>query len=308
MEILLAKPRGFCAGVERAIAIVETALSRFGAPVYVRHEIVHNKTVVEDLKVKGAIFVEELDEVPDGRVVIFSAHGVPKAVIATAKSRGLKSVDATCPLVKKVHTAVARHDKHHHEILLIGHHGHPEVVGTMGQLDEGRVTLVGSPEEAETVAVKDPGQLAYTTQTTLSQEETREIIQVLRRRFPQIQGPAQGDLCYATTNRQQAVLEIAGSVDLLLVLGSANSSNSSRLRELGQSRGVPSYLIDGPRDLEKSWFEKVRRVGISSGASAPEHLVQEVVAWIEKEFPGSTHRDAVLLEENVHFPLPQELL
>lgn len=307
MEILLAKPRGFCAGVERAIAIVETAIDKFGKPIYVRHEIVHNKTVVESLKAKGAIFVEELDEVPDGRVVIFSAHGVPKAVVARAVERGLRSVDATCPLVKKVHTAVARHDRQQVEILLIGHRGHPEVVGTMGQLDTGRVTLVGSPEEAETVTVKDPARVAYTTQTTLSQEETREIIQVLRRRFPQIQGPTAGDLCYATTNRQQAILEIAASVDLLLVLGSANSSNSSRLRELGASRGVPSHLIDGARNLEKSWFTSVKRVGISSGASAPEHLVQEVVEWILREFPGSTHREAVLLEENVHFPLPPEL-
>lgn len=307
MEILLAQPRGFCAGVERAITIVEKALARFGNPVYVRHEIVHNKTVVADLRAKGALFVEELNEVPDGSVVIFSAHGVPRSVVDEARRRGLRSVDATCPLVKKVHTAVARHESRRQEIILIGHRGHPEVVGTMGQLPEGRVQLVGSAADVEALRVNDPAHLAYTTQTTLSVNETRDIIEALRRKYPQIQGPAKGDLCYATTNRQQAVLELTSVVDLLLVIGSANSSNSSRLRELGASRSIPSYLIDSHADLQRPWFDGVARVGISSGASAPESLVREVVEWLLATFPGSQSRNLLLLEENVHFPLPPEL-
>ncbi|MBN8218425.1 MAG: 4-hydroxy-3-methylbut-2-enyl diphosphate reductase [Spirochaetes bacterium] len=307
MEILLAQPRGFCAGVERAITIVERALARYGTPVYVRHEIVHNKTVVANLKAKGARFVEDLEEVPDGCVVIFSAHGVPRAVVEEAGRRSLRSVDATCPLVKKVHTAVARHERQQEEIILIGHRGHPEVVGTMGQLPEGRVKLVGSVADVAALQVADPARLAYTTQTTLSVQETRDIIEALRGRFPEIRGPSQGDLCYATTNRQQAVLELTAQIDLLLVIGSANSSNSSRLRELGASKSIPSHLIDSHLDLRDEWFRGVDRVGISSGASAPESLVLEVVGALLAKFPGSTSRNLRLLEENVHFPLPPEL-
>lgn len=307
MEILLAKPRGFCAGVERAITIVEKALEKYGAPVYVRHEIVHNKAVVSRLRDKGAVFVEELDEVPHEAVVIFSAHGVPKTVHQGAEKRQLIPIDATCPLVKKVHSAVDRYEKKNAEVILIGHKGHPEVIGTMGQLDPGKVKLVGSPEEVESLEVDDPANVAYTTQTTLSMFETQAVIDALKKKFPLIQGPKKGDLCYATTNRQQAVLEISKMVDLFLIVGSANSSNSNRLRELGESAGVKSFLIDSVKDISLDWFKGNEKVGISSGASAPEDLVQESVRFLEKSFPGSTVRDVEILEENVHFPLPAEL-
>ncbi len=307
MKIYLASPRGFCAGVDRAISIVEKAIEKFGAPVYVRHEIVHNQAVVSRLKEIGAIFVEELSEVPNGAVAIFSAHGVPKAVYHDASSRQLLTVDATCPLVKKVHSAVMRYSKNEMQIILIGHRGHPEVVGTMGQLQEGRMLLVEKPEDVWKLENIDENHLAYTTQTTLSIGETKEIIDALRERFPNIKGPEKGDLCYATTNRQQAVMEMVQKVDLLLVVGSSNSSNSNRLRELGERMGKPSYLIDGPQNVQREWFEGVEFVGISSGASAPEDLVQDVVKWIQKEFPGTPSEDFIILEENVRFSLPDIL-
>jgi 4-hydroxy-3-methylbut-2-en-1-yl diphosphate reductase len=307
VNILLASPRGFCAGVQRAISIVEKAIEKFGAPVYVRHEIVHNKFVVERLRGKGAVFVTELDEVPGGAVAIFSAHGVPVAVHQDAERRELLTVDATCPLVKKVHSSVQRHHKSNRRILLIGHRGHPEVIGTMGQLPPGEIVLVETPEEAAALPDFDADELAYTTQTTLSIGETRDIIDALKRRFPDIKGPDKGDLCYATTNRQSAVEQMARLVDALLVIGSRNSSNSNRLRELGERLGKRSYLIDGPADLRREWFEGVSSVGISSGASAPEDLVQDVVQWIQTEFPGSTAEDYVILEENVRFSLPEVL-
>ncbi len=307
MKIWLASPRGFCAGVQRAISIVEKALEKFGAPVYVRHEIVHNKFVVEQLREKGAVFVTELDEVPSGAVAIFSAHGVPVAVHDDAEQRKLVTVDATCPLVKKVHSSVQRHYKNKRRILLIGHRGHPEVIGTMGQLEPGEIILVETPEDARSMPDPDAEELAYTTQTTLSIGETRDVIEALKARFPHIKGPEKGDLCYATTNRQSAVEQMAQKVDLLLVVGSKNSSNSNRLRELGEQLGKTAYLIDGPQDLKREWFEGVENVGISSGASAPEVLVQDVVRWLQKEFPGSTAEDYVILEENVRFSLPQVL-
>lgn len=307
MKIYLASPRGFCAGVQRAISIVEKALERFGAPVYVRHEIVHNQHVVSRLRDKGAVFVEELAEVPVNSVAIFSAHGVATAVYKEADDRKLLTVDATCPLVKRVHSSVKRHSKNELQVVLIGHRGHPEVVGTMGQLDAGSVILVEKPEDVATLEDVNEEGLAYTTQTTLSIEETRDIIAALKARFPKIKGPEKGDLCYATTNRQQAVTEMAGLVDMLIVIGSANSSNSNRLRELGARMGKPSYLIDGPGDVKREWFQGVSNVGISSGASAPEDLVQDVVKWIQSEFPGTVAEDFTILEENVHFSLPDIL-
>jgi 4-hydroxy-3-methylbut-2-en-1-yl diphosphate reductase len=307
VKILLAAPRGFCAGVDRAISIVETAISKFGAPVYVRHEIVHNRHVVDRLRAQGAIFVEELDQVPNQAVAIFSAHGVPTAVYKQAEERELKTVDATCPLVKKVHTSVRRHNQSDRRIVLIGHAGHPEVIGTMGQLPAGEVVLVETVEDVASLQVPDENALAYTTQTTLSIEETRGIIDALRKRFPNIKGPEKGDLCYATTNRQSAVTKMVDHVDLLLVVGSRNSSNSNRLRELGESLGRPSKLIDGPDDLRREWFVGVNTVGLTSGASAPEDLVQAVVRWVQGEFPGSTAEDFLVMEENVHFSLPDIL-
>lgn len=307
MRIFLASPRGFCAGVQRAISIVEKALEKFGAPVFVRHEIVHNQAVVSRLREKGAVFVEALEEVPMGSVAIFSAHGVPTLVYREADARKLVTVDATCPLVKKVHSSVQRHKKRERRIILIGHHGHPEVVGTMGQLAPGEVVLVETPEDVDKLQGLEENELAYTTQTTLSIDETQDIIEALKRRFPEIHGPEKGDLCYATTNRQSAVLEMAKLVDILLVIGSKNSSNSNRLRELGARLGKPSYLIDGPQDLQRGWFKGVESVGISSGASAPEDLVQDAVRWIQREFPGTVAEDYVILEENVHFSLPEIL-
>lgn len=307
MKIYLASPRGFCAGVQRAISIVEKAIEKFGAPVYVRHEIVHNKFVVQRLRDKGAVFVKELDEVPAGAVAIFSAHGVPVAVHQDAERRQLVSVDATCPLVKKVHSSVQNHSKRSRRVLLIGHRGHPEVVGTMGQLEPGEIVLVETPEDAARLPGFEGEELAYITQTTLSIGETREVIEALKARFPDIKGPEKGDLCYATTNRQSAVEQMAGLVDVILVIGSKNSSNSNRLRELGAKLGKASYLIDGPQDLQREWFEGVGNVGISSGASAPEDLVQDVVRWLQAEFPGSTAEDYVILEENVRFSLPKVL-
>jgi 4-hydroxy-3-methylbut-2-enyl diphosphate reductase len=293
--------------VQRAISIVEKAIERFGSPVYVRHEIVHNQAVVSRLRDKGAVFVEELEEVPVDAVAIFSAHGVATAVYQEAESRKLVTIDATCPLVKRVHSSVKKHNKNALQVILIGHRGHPEVEGTMGQLGEGEVILVSNPQDVWALQGVNEDGLAYTTQTTLSIDETKDVITALKQRFPKIKGPEKGDLCYATTNRQSAVMEMAKLVDILIVIGSANSSNSNRLRELGEKMGKRSYLIDGPADAKREWFEGVANVGISSGASAPEDLVQDVVRWIQSEFPGTTAEDYVILEENVHFSLPDIL-
>lgn len=306
MKIILASPRGFCAGVDRAIQIVEKALTKYGSPVYVRHEIVHNKSVVQRLRDQGAVFVEELYEVPEGAPVIFSAHGVAESVYEAASKKDLKIIDAACPLVKKVHSSAKRHDKNGAKVILIGHAGHPEVEGTMGQLDA-PMYLVGTAEDVDLLPLEDAEDLAYITQTTLSIDETKDVIDALRRKFPNIRGPESGDLCYATTNRQSAVKILAEKVDLLLVVGSSNSSNSNRLKELGTSMGVRSYLIDRPEMIEKSWFDGVQTVGISSGASAPEDIVQAVVAWIQKEFEVGEVSEDIVLKENVKFSLPKEL-
>jgi len=304
-EILLANPRGFCAGVERAIDIVEQALTRFGAPIYVRHEVVHNKFVVDDLRAKGAIFVEDLDEVPDDQTVIFSAHGVPQSVRLEADKRGLQVFDATCPLVTKVHLEVTRQRKLGREIVMIGHKGHPEVEGTMGQVDNG-IHLVESVEDVASLNVSDPDQLAYVTQTTLSMDDAAAIVEALRQRFPHITGPKKDDICYATQNRQDAVKFMAPKVDLVLVVGSVNSSNSNRLREVATLRGVEAYLVDNATAIDPAWIEGKQRVGITAGASAPEVLVNEVVDRI-KALGAKTVRTLEGAEEHVYFPLPKAL-
>ncbi len=304
-EILLANPRGFCAGVERAIEIVEQALIRFGAPIYVRHEVVHNKFVVNDLRAKGAIFVEELDEVPDNQTVIFSAHGVPQSVRTEADRRGLQVFDATCPLVTKVHLEVARMRKQGREIIMIGHKGHPEVEGTMGQVDDG-IHLVESAADVATLQVADPDKLAYVTQTTLSMDDAAAIVEALRQRFPNISGPKKDDICYATQNRQDAVKFMAPQVDLVLVVGSTNSSNSNRLREVAMLRGVEAYLVDNAAAIDPAWIEGKKRIGVTAGASAPEVLVDEVVERI-KALGASAVRTLDGAQENVTFPLPKAL-
>jgi 4-hydroxy-3-methylbut-2-enyl diphosphate reductase len=307
LTVLLANPRGFCAGVERAIEIVERALTRYGAPVYVRHEIVHNRFVVESLEAKGAVFVEELSEVPEGVPVIFSAHGVPKEVPAEAEQRQLFYLDATCPLVSKVHREAERHERNGRQILLIGHAGHPEVIGTMGQVPEGSILLVESVEEAEQVQVEDPDNLAYITQTTLSVDDTIEIIAVLRRRFPEIHGPKKEDICYATTNRQEAVKAIARQCDVLLVVGAPNSSNSQRLVEVARREGCPqSQLVQRASDIDWSKLSEIRCLGITAGASAPEVLVEEVVEACRMRF-DVTLRNVDGVVEDVIFKLPREL-
>lgn len=306
MNILLAEPRGFCAGVDRAIQIVEKALEKFGAPIYVRHEIVHNKAVVEDLKGKGAIFVKEIDEVPHGASVVFSAHGVAEKVYDDAAKKELRIIDAACPLVKKVHKSAKKHDSKGRTIVLIGHAGHPEVEGTMGQI-EGNMILVSSPEEVETAPINTEHDLAYITQTTLSTDETRGIIEALKAKYPHINGPTKGDMCYATTNRQLAVRELSASVDLLLVVGSSNSSNSRRLAELGSQLGVESYLIDSKDQIQSEWLSGKSKVGISSGASAPEHLVQGVVEYLKENTNVGTVEASVTMEESVKFSLPEVL-
>ncbi len=310
-QIQLANPRGFCAGVHRAIGIVERALELFGSPVYVRHEVVHNKFVVDGLRQKGAVFVEELDEVPDGAVVIFSAHGVAKAVREEAARRGLKVYDAICPLVTKVHMEVDRYQREGRECILIGHAGHPEVEGTLGQYNRkdgvGGMYLVESVEDVEKLQVKDPEHLAFVTQTTLSMDDTAEVIDALRRRFPKIHGPKKEDICYATQNRQDAVKRLAESCDLVLVVGSRNSSNSNRLQEIAVKHGIPAYLIDGPDEIDPAWLEGVRRVGVTAGASAPEVLVRHVIERL-RSHDGF---DVVELEgtpEKVVFSLPKELV
>ncbi len=304
LEIVLAAPRGFCAGVERAIAIVEEALRRHGPPVYVRHEIVHNRHVVERLERMGAVFVEELDQVPEGALVIFSAHGVPKRVPEEARRRRLVYVDATCPLVSKVHREVERHVAQGRTVLLIGHRGHPEVEGTMGQVPEGAVILVESEEDARRVRVPDPARLAYATQTTLSVQDTAAIVAILQRRFPAIVGPRKEDICYATTNRQQAVAAIAAEVELLLVVGAPNSSNSLRLVEVALKAGCPrAELIQSAADIDWDWLQGVRRVGVTAGASAPEVLVEEVIDALGLRFPVRV-TERRFAEENVSFKPP----
>ena len=305
MDVLLANPRGFCAGVDRAIAIVEQALAQHGAPIYVRHEVVHNRTVVEDLKRKGAVFVDELAEVPRGATVVFSAHGVSKAVQAEAVARGLTVFDATCPLVTKVHVEIAKMREQGREIVMIGHAGHPEVEGTMGQC-EGGVHLVESAADVERLEVADPRKLAYVTQTTLSVDDAAAIVEALRRRFPEIVGPRKDDICYATQNRQDAVKALATSVDVVIGVGSPNSSNSNRLREVAANRGVPAYMVDTADDLDPAWLEGRTRVGVTAGASAPEVLVREVIARLRAM--GAAHvaeRSGTV--ERVVFPLPSGL-
>ncbi len=305
--ILLANPRGFCAGVERAIEIVEQALIKFGPPVYVRHEIVHNRYVVEGLEAKGAVFVEDLAEVPPGVPVIFSAHGVPKAVPAEAEARNLFYLDATCPLVSKVHREAERHARTGHRIILIGHAGHPEVIGTMGQLDEGIIVLVESTADAEAVEVDDPDRLAFITQTTLSIDDTAEMVEVLRRRFPKIHGPKKEDICYATTNRQQAVKAIAAKCDAILVVGAPNSSNSQRLVEVALKLGCgTAMLVQRATDIDWTQLEGVRTLGVTAGASAPQVLVEEVIAACRERY-DVTMKDVTVTSENVQFKLPRAL-
>ena len=305
MNILLANPRGFCAGVERAIAIVERALEKFGAPIYVRHEVVHNRYVVDGLKAKGAVFVEDLAEVPDGATVIFSAHGVPQSVRKEAAARGLKVFDATCPLVTKVHLEVTRLHRQGYEIVMIGHKGHPEVEGTMGQAT-GRMYLVESVDDVAPLKV-GVAPLAYVTQTTLSVDDAQAIVAALRERFPDIVGPRKDDICYATQNRQDAVKAMAGRVDVVIVVGSKNSSNSNRLREVAAIGGVSAYLVDGAEQIDARWFTDNARVGVTAGASAPEVLVSGVVQRLEALGAGRIETlDGVA--ENVNFPLPKELL
>lgn len=304
-EILLAQPRGFCAGVDRAIDIVERALELHGAPIYVRHEIVHNRFVVEDLRKKGAIFIEELDEAPEGGIVIFSAHGVSKAVRAEAELRGLQIFDATCPLVTKVHVEVERMRAAGCEIIMIGHKGHPEVEGTLGQSKQG-MYLVETTADVMALEVANPTQLAFVTQTTLSVDDAAEVAQALRTRFPHIQEPKKSDICYATQNRQDAVKILAPASDLVLVVGSANSSNSNRLREVAERMGIASFLIDGPESIDPAWLEGRQRIGITAGASAPELLVQQVIHRL-KELGAVSVRTMDGLHESVSFPLPKGL-
>jgi 4-hydroxy-3-methylbut-2-enyl diphosphate reductase len=305
LRVILAQPRGFCAGVERAIEIVERALARFGPPVYVRHEIVHNKHVVEALKSKGARFVDDVDEIPEGAVTVFSAHGVAQAVEVAARERGLEVIDAACPLVTKVHNEGQRYAAKGYEVILIGHAGHPEVEGTMGRI-KGRVHLISDAADVASLVPADPTKLAFVTQTTLSVDDTRDVIEALRVRFPGIIGPNTRDICYATQNRQTAVRALAREVDLILVVGAQNSSNSNRLREIGVASGRPSYLIDSAENLDLAWLKGARAVGITAGASAPERLVQQLVGRLADHYEVSVETLAGI-EENVHFRLPSAL-
>jgi 4-hydroxy-3-methylbut-2-enyl diphosphate reductase len=307
LSVLIAAPRGFCAGVDRAIHIVELAIQRWGAPVYVRHEIVHNRFVVDSLKAKGAIFVEELDEVPDGVPVVFSAHGVPKAVPAAAEARQMNYLDATCPLVSKVHRQAERLVENGRHILFIGHAGHPEVVGTFGQVPDGAMTLIETLDDARTVAVTDPETLGFLTQTTLSVDDTSDMVAELHRRFPTIQGPKGDDICYATSNRQAAVKAMAPRADLVLVIGATNSSNSQRLREVAEREGAASHLIQRAVDIDWRWFDGVSTLGLTAGASAPEVLVQEVLASLSERFSVSTENITTAVEQVV-FKLPRALV
>ncbi len=308
-HIYLANPRGFCAGVDRAIGIVDRALELFGSPIYVRHEVVHNRFVVDDLRRRGAVFVDELEEVPEDATVIFSAHGVSQTVREEATRRGLKVFDATCPLVTKVHMEVARHGNAGREVVLIGHAGHPEVEGTMGQYDEaqgGRMYLVETVEDARALSVRNPAELAYVTQTTLSVDDTARIVATLRERFPAIQGPRKDDICYATQNRQDAVKELSGHCELMLVVGSRSSSNSNRLRELAEKQGTPAYLIDGPEDIDPAWLAGKTAIGVTAGASAPEVLARQVIARL-RDLGATAVSESAGRAENVIFALPREL-
>ncbi|MGB5737434.1 MAG: 4-hydroxy-3-methylbut-2-enyl diphosphate reductase [Thiohalocapsa sp.] len=307
-DILLANPRGFCAGVDRAIDIVERVLELFGAPIYVRHEVVHNRYVVNDLKERGAIFVDDIDAIPSGATCIFSAHGVSQDVRAQAAARGLRVFDATCPLVTKVHLEVARHCKAGFDVVLIGHRGHPEVEGTMGQCraDGGHMHLVETEEDVAGLTIRDPDRVAYVTQTTLSVDDTSRIVAALQARFPNMQGPKKSDICYATQNRQDAVRDLAAKTDLVLVVGSATSSNSNRLRELAEKHGVPAYLIDGPDDIQREWIGDGKRVGLTAGASAPELLVEQVITRLQEWGADAVQEQSGILE-NVVFALPKEL-
>jgi 4-hydroxy-3-methylbut-2-en-1-yl diphosphate reductase len=308
-QIKLANPRGFCAGVDRAIDIVNRALDVFGAPIYVRHEVVHNKFVVESLRERGAVFVDEVDQVPDDVILIFSAHGVSQAVRKEAEERGLQIFDATCPLVTKVHIEVTRYSREGRECILIGHEGHPEVEGTMGQYSNakgGEIYLVEDEEDVAALIVKDPENLAYVTQTTLSMDDTAKVIEALRNRFPKIQGPRKDDICYATTNRQDAVRTLALECDLVLVVGSPNSSNSNRLRELAERCGTESYLIDGAEDINPSWITNKHSIGITAGASAPEVLVKQVIQRLQ-ELGATAPQEMQGIPENISFSLPKAL-
>jgi len=311
MEVVLANPRGFCAGVDRAIEIVERALDIFGAPIYVRHEVVHNKFVVDGLRERGAVFVDELNEVPDGNTVIFSAHGVSQAVRQEAAARDLRVFDATCPLVTKVHLEVTRHCKAGDEVILIGHKGHPEVEGTMGQYqceNPGTgIYLVETPDDVAKLNVKDKTKLSFVTQTTLSMDDTQAVIDSLRKHFPEIKGPKKDDICYATQNRQDAVKRLSNDCEVVLVVGSPNSSNSNRLREIAEKEGRKGYLIDGPEDMKQEWFDGVTKVGITAGASAPEILVESVIYQLEGWGVNSVTTDGGE-PENVVFSLPKELI
>lgn len=309
MEIVLANPRGFCAGVDRAIAIVNRALECFSPPIYVRHEVVHNKFVVDDLRQRGAIFVEELDEVPDDNIVIFSAHGVSKAVQLEAARRGLKVFDATCPLVTKVHIEVTKYAREGIEAILIGHEGHPEVEGTMGQYDlnkGGHIYLVEDEEDVHALSVHDPKKLAFVTQTTLSIDDTAKVIDALRTKFPAIQGPRKDDICYATQNRQDAVRDLAEKCDVVLVVGSPNSSNSNRLRELAERMGKHAYLVDNADELQAEWFEPNSKIGVTAGASAPEILIKQVIQRLQ-DWGATSPQELNGREENITFSLPKEL-
>ena len=302
MEVILARPRGFCAGVNRAITIVNRALELYGPPVYILHEIVHNSHVIGELAKKGAVFVEQLEDIPAGSVTIFSAHGVSRAVMEKAQQLGLRTIDATCPLVAKVHRRVTRLNKIKYDVLVIGHKGHPEVEGTCGHA-AGAVHVVSSPDEVAQLEVTDPARVGYVTQTTLSVDDTAEMLAAIRKRFPKISEPERTDICFATTNRQGAVRELAGQVDLLLVVGSQNSSNSNRLREVARTRGIPSYLIDHAEEINPAWLQGVERVGVTAGASAPEYLVKELTAWLQ-EHSSSVVREMDGEDETVQFQLP----
>lgn len=309
MQILLANPRGFCAGVDRAIAIVNQALERFEPPIYVRHEVVHNKFVVSDLAARGAVFVEELNEVPDGSIVIFSAHGVSKAIEDEAERRDLTVFDATCPLVTKVHIEVAKFAHEGMDAVLIGHAGHPEVEGTMGRFNSqhgGRIHLVENPQDVAKLVVNNPDALAFVTQTTLSMDDTALVIDALRAKYPNIKGPRKDDICYATQNRQDAVKQLADKCDVVLVVGSPNSSNSNRLKELAERMGCQAYLIDNASEMDKTWFDKAQNVGVTAGASAPEVLIQEVLQQLQR-WGGGVPKEIEGIDENVTFSLPKEL-
>ena len=307
LTVLLAGPRGFCAGVDRAIEVVEKALEKFGPPVYVRHEIVHNKYVVDALRARGAVFVEELDDVPEGVPVVFSAHGVPKAVPQEAARRNMISIDATCPLVTKVHVDARRHRKEGRSVILIGHAGHPEVVGTLGQLPDGEIRLIENVEQAEAIEVENPENLSFVTQTTLSVDDTAEIVKALKRRFPGIDAPRTEDICYATTNRQAAVKALAPDCDAFIVLGAPNSSNSNRLAEVARAQGCErSILIERAAELDPGWLEGVETVGVTAGASAPEILVQELIGLLREHY-DVTVREVSVTTEDMHFSLPRAL-